>query len=281
MQMKKSVVVTALVFGCAILAHAQRQEFKYNVGQGAGVTVYNEYGPVTVRPSAGRQVVVIANRNTDKIEIDGSQSGNRVEVRTHLLERMDANQGRVEYDVHVPADVKLSVHSATGPIRIERMRGDISIEGESAQVELRDSADGHVHIRTVNGPITLTNFSNGHLDVTSVGGDVTLTSVSGHKVVVNTNSGRIRYQGEFGGSGDYSLMNNSGDIEVVLPASASLDITASSVKGKVENEFPFTPKAHNVFPAAAKERTFAGTSNRGGSAVRLRSFSGTIRVRKS
>ena len=85
--------------------------------------------------------------------------------------------------------------------------------------------------------------------------------------------------GDFGEGGDYMLVNHSGDIDVVLPAFASVDLTARSITGSVENDFPLQQKPHSSF-VPSPGRAFAGTSNTGASSVQLRSFSGKIRVKK-
>ena len=75
------------------------------------------------------------------------------------------------------------------------------------------------------------------------------------------------------------LVNHSGDIDVTLPAFASVDLSARSITGSVENDFPLQQKQHSSF-VPSPGRAFAGTSNTGASSVQLRSFSGKIRVKK-
>lgn len=275
-----AVTMVALMLGTTASA-GQKKEFKYNVGPGATVSVVNDFGPVTVRGAPGRQVVIVATVHSDKVQVECSQAGNRVAARTYAPQRSSEEEGRVEYEVLVPQDASVTVRSATGPIRAERLHGDVTLEGDAATVEVRDVSNAHVHVRTVNGPITLTNISRGHVEITSVGGNVQLTSVSGPKVTVNTTKGAIRYSGNFGDGGDYQLNNHSGDIEVLLPTTASVDITAQSVKGSVEQDFPLRRKQHtSLVQVPDTGRSFAGTSLEGASSVRLRSFSGKIRVKK-
>lgn len=106
-----------------------------------------------------------------------------------------------------------------------------------------------------------------------------MENADGRMVTVNTTDAKITYDGDFGDSGDYTFANHSGDIDVTLPASASVDITATSEKGGVSNDFPFHALAHTAIPLT-QGRSFAGTANAGSSSVRLRSFSGKIHVKK-
>jgi DUF4097 and DUF4098 domain-containing protein YvlB len=127
--------------------------------------------------------------------------------------------------------------------------------------------------------VTLTNIREGHVEITSVSGDVHLNSVSGPLVQVSSTGGKITYTGDFGSGGDYSLISHTGDIEASIPSDASVDVSARSVKGAVENDFSMEPKAHSRFPVVAG-RSFVGTMGKAASSVMLRTFSGKIRLKQ-
>jgi len=264
-------LVAAGVLTVAAYAAENRKEFRYTVAPGASVVVTNQSGPVEVKGSPGRQVVIVATTHSDKVEVDCAQVGNRIEAGTHFLQSADGPDSRVEYQLLVPTDASLTVRAPEGPVAAERLRGDVSVEADAAQVEVRDVRNAHVHVRTISGPVVLGNINNGHVEVTSLSGNVRLDSVSGPKVAVNTAKGSISYRGNF--------VNHSGDIDVVLPAFASVDLTARSITGSVENDFPLQQKSHSSF-VPSPGHSFAGTSNTGASSVQLRSFSGKIRVKK-
>jgi hypothetical protein len=97
-------------------------------------------------------------------------------------------------------------------------------------------------------------------------------------VQVNSTSGKIRYDGDFGNGGEYYLASHTGEIEASAPNDASIDVTARSVRGKVENDFSLEPK-HTPFVIRAGS-AFAGTMNKAASSVRLFSFSGKIHLKK-
>jgi len=177
-----------------------------------------------------------------------------------------------------PADASVTLRSSTGLLHAEGLHGDVTLEGSQANVEVRDIANAHVHVRTLNGSVSLNNIRNGHVEVTSVGGDVVLNAVNGPLVQVNSTSGKIHYEGDFGSSGEYMLTSHSGDIEASAPTDASFDVTARSVRGKVENDFLLEPK-HTPFVVRAGS-AFAGTMNKAASSVRLFSFSGKIHLKK-
>ena len=271
------VAVVVVLLSGTVFASAEKKEYRFKVGKHASVTIDNQYGPVSVKAGADKEVVVTATRYSDKVEIDQGKSGRRVDVISHLLAGADKDSGRVDYQVFVPADADVTLRGTSGQLHVERLHGDIRLES-SSDIDVRDVDNGHVHIKTLSGPVTLTNVSQGHVEITSVSGDVILNSVNGPLVQVNSNSGKIRYDGDFGGGGDYNLTSHSGDIEATAPAYASIDVTARSEQGRVENDFQLQPK-HTSFLMKAGS-AFAGTMGEAASSVKLFSFSGKIHLKK-
>jgi DUF4097 and DUF4098 domain-containing protein YvlB len=205
--------------------------------------------------------------------------GNRIEVRTHFLDKAGDDEGKVDYEIQVPNGANVTVQVASGSIRAERIGGDVSLRSDSASLEARYISNAHVHAHSVSGPITLANISSGHVEVGTGSGKVTLNNVTGPSVTVNTTSSPIAYDGDFGNGGAYQLSSHSGPIDVLLPSSASVEVKAESVNGSVQNDFPLQKKMHSDFtPQAGK--SFQGYANSGSSSVQLHSFSGTIRVKK-
>jgi DUF4097 and DUF4098 domain-containing protein YvlB len=268
-----------VIVGAVTLASGEtRKEYRYTVGPRASLSVINQFGPVSVKPTSGNQVIVTATIHSDKAEVDQSQNGNRIDIVSHLLAGADADSGRIDYEILVPADASVTLHSSTGPLHAEKLHGDVTLEGASATMDVRDINDAHVHIKSMNGPVTVTNIRDGHVEIASVSGDVTLSSVSGSLVEVNSTSGKIRYDGDFGAGGRYVLTSHTGDIEAMAPAYASIDVVARSVNGTVENDFPLQPE-HTSFVVKAGS-AFAGTMGKAASSVKLLSFSGKIHLKK-
>ena len=273
------VAIGVIVTG-TLLAETKK-EYHYSVGAKAGVSVMNPYGSISVKPSLNNTVVVNAVLHSDKVEIDNSQSGNRVDIQSHLLEGADAESGRVDYEILVPADASITLRSSTGSLHAEKLHGDVRLEGPGATVDVRDISDAHVHVKTMNGAVNLDNIQNGHVEVDSLSGEVTMKGVNGPVVQVVSTSGRIVYVGDFGKSGEYRLTSHSGDIDATIPEWTSADVSARSVRGEVHDDIPLQPKAHNYFPID-KGRAFAGTMGKmaASSTVVLRTFSGKIHLRK-
>lgn len=273
-------VVTLVLATClASAAIAQtRKEYRFTVGPHANVSVDTQYGAIAVRPGSGNQVVVTATLKSRAVEVDQQQNGNRIEIASHLLQGADQQTGQVDYELLIPPDATLSLHSSTGPLSAERLQGDLTLEGTDAVVNVRNVENGHVHVRTMRGPITLIDISNGHVEIASISGEVHLRSVTGPLVQIVTGSGRIFYDGDFGSGGDYRFSTHTGDIEALVPPDVSADFKAHSMLGRVQHDFPLKPQ-HSRFPVEAG-RSFFGTSGQAASEVVLRSFSGRIRLKQ-
>jgi len=276
---KQAAAALAVVLAGAVFANGQtRKEFHFKVHHRATVSITNPYGGISVKPGSKKEISITTILHSDKVEIDQNQRGSRIDVISHLLNGADADSGRVDYELLVPADANVNLRSTTGPLHAERLRGDVIMEGNTANVDVHDLTDGHVHIKTLNGPVTLTNVIDGHVEVTSVSGNVALKSVNGPFVQVSSTSGMISYDGDFGEGGDYALMTHTGDILATAPSYASMDVVARSEQGKVENDFVLTP-SHTSFASRAGS-AFAGTINKAASSVKLLSFSGKIHLKK-
>jgi DUF4097 and DUF4098 domain-containing protein YvlB len=278
-KVKLLAIVGVMVVGT--VAAESRKEYRFNVGSKARISVNNPYGSISVKPATGNVVVINALLHSDKVEVDNTQTGNHLEVQSHLLAGADADSGRVDYELLVPADASLTLHSSTGPLYAEKLHGDMTLEGAAAAVDIRDVSDAHVHVKTLNGSVVLKNVQNESVEVDSLSGTVTLDQVTGPLVQVISTSGRITYTGDFGSSGEYRLTSHSGDIEAIVPDTTSADVSARSVRGDVHDDIPLQPKTHTWFPTE-QGKAFMGTMGRASlsSTVVLRSFSGKIHLSK-
>ncbi|MGH9493683.1 MAG: DUF4097 family beta strand repeat-containing protein [Candidatus Sulfotelmatobacter sp.] len=281
-KMMRAVITgaTLVTVTAATLVAETHKEFHFNVGPKAGISVNNPYGSISVRPATGNVVTVNAVYS-DKVQIENNLVGNRVELQSRLMEGADAQSGKVEYDILVPADASVTLHSSNGVLRAEKLRGDVTLEGADATVDVRDISAAHVHVKTLNGPVKLTNVQDGHVEVDSLSGTVTLTSVVGPLVQVISTSGEIVYVGDFGDRGLYRLTSHSGDIDVTVPETTSADVNAQTIRGEVHDDIHLQPTQRSSF-VTREGNALLGSIGRAAvsSTVIMRSFSGKIHLRK-
>jgi DUF4097 and DUF4098 domain-containing protein YvlB len=266
------ISVTLLALTAAAQEKQEKKDFTYAVGPRAVISITNNYGPISVKPSGSNQVVVEAVSHSDTVSLVNEQHGDRIEIRS-VSSRQGTNL--VDYTVLVPAAAFVSLRSSDGTLRAQGLRGDVVLEAASGSVEVTDISDAHLHVKTLSGPISLTDIRNSHLDIHSVSGDVDLHNVTGPSVEVNSGSGRIIYDGDPGRLGDYLLSSHTGNLEVSIPASAWVDIKARSIKNQADPEFPTAGKV-----PAMGQINLMGKSGKIGSRFELRSFSGQIHLKR-
>jgi DUF4097 and DUF4098 domain-containing protein YvlB len=278
-----ATTTTALLLGMTTARAADnRKEARLEIAPAGNVTVVNTAGSVTLHSAPGHQVLVEYTTHSDKVEVDQTNPDKqRIELRSHTVpgQKPSADESRVDYEITVPPGVSVNVTTVSAPITAEGLTGDITLSSETGQIAVRNVARSHVHVRSMNAPVVLNNVTLAHVDVQSSAGPIHLTTVTGPRVTAGTANGAIDYHGDCAGGGDYIFNTHSGDIEMWLPAYASVDLSARSRTGSVDNEFPLQEKHHQV-PPLVQGRSFAGTSNSGSSSVELQSISGKIRVKK-
>jgi len=269
--------IVFLLVGVSLCAENVRKDLHFRVGKRPTISINNPYGPVVVRAGASHEVTVTAILHSDKVELDQSKSHNRVEIISHVLPGANPASGTVEYEIVVPPDANVTLHSDNGRMHVEKLNGDVTLAGNDGPIEVVDCAGGHVHVRTLNGGVSLRNV-HAHIEVMSVGGDVVMSAVTGETVAVNSNSGKIEYDGDFRGEGEYAFTSHTGNIEAVAPAYASIEVLARSTNGLVQSDFSLEPK-HAPFLVRGAN-SLSGTIGKAASSVNLFSFSGKIRLKK-
>jgi hypothetical protein len=269
-----SIVLLGAVPLFSLMAASQQTKLvRYAVGPKPLICITNDYGAITVRPSGSNQIVVSTVSYSDAISFVSEQHGNRVELRA-LSAQGGTNLG--EYTVLVPSDSIVTLRSLDGRLRAEGLRGDVILEAATAAAEVTEITDAHVHVKTLSGPVSLTEIRDSHLDIHSMSGDITIQNVTASFVEVTTGSGRITYNGDPGTAGYYRLTSHTGDLDVSIPASASVEIKARSLKGETDQ-----PSSNvDAVPPMDQKKLFVKPGMVGASRIVLHSFKGKIRLKR-
>src|SRR5436305_4344744 len=131
-----SALTIVMLAGVAFGAGVTRKDLHFKVGKHPMVSINNQYGPVRVKAGAAHQVLVTAILHSDKVELDQGTRGNRVDLVSHLLAGSDETSGTVEYELTVPADASMTLHSGNGAVDVDKLRGDVRMEGNNGPVEI-------------------------------------------------------------------------------------------------------------------------------------------------
>ena len=268
----------------SVAADGARCEKTYPSTLNPLITITNMMGQIMVRGWDRGQVRVVYTVVSPRVEVDTevlspASPADRIHLATHLLDPLLSGEDQtVNYSLDVPMRAILEIRNPQGSVRIEKLQGDdATVESVGGGISVSDCS-GHLFLRTVAGDIDVVRAS-GRVEAYSITGSFHFASPTTSKLRGSTTSGRILFEGDFPDGGDYSLSTYSGDLEVLCPSSASFELNAKTVRGKLENEMPITIR-HRAATPLSSANSLLGTHLTGKATVNLTSYSGTIRIRE-
>lgn len=217
-----------------------------------------------------------------KIEIDAVSMPSRgqadkIQLMTHLLDAsLHGPNAEVDYTLSVPQDSSVEIRNPEGVVRIEGLGGDLWVESVGGAIFVGD-ASGHVSARSIGGDIEVSS-SSGNIELSSVMGNLRLLSPTSSSIHARTSSGGIVYEGSVLPTAEYILETYSGNINVACPPSASFNLDARSVHGKVVHLVKVRRKPHHPSYSYYGNALY-GTHNHGGAVLQLTSYRGNIYIR--
>jgi DUF4097 and DUF4098 domain-containing protein YvlB len=278
------VVYLVVLSGTLVAAEGNRTEKTFEAATGSRITVTNMTGQILVRGWDKARVHLVYTVMSPHVEVDTevippNGPADKIHFATHLLDPLVSGKDQTtDYSLDVPMGTNLEIRNPQGSVRIEKFQGDdTTVESVGAAILVSDFS-GHLFVRSVAGNIDVIRAS-GRVEAYSITGDLHFVSPTTSKLRGSTTSGRIFFEGDFPDGGDYSLSAYSGDMEILCPPSASFELFAKTVRGKLENEMPMTIRHRSATPVSSAN-SFFGTHLTGKATVNLTSFSGTIRIRQ-
>ena len=243
------------------------------------LVLHSHTGKVSVTGWDQNQVEIAGDRASDAMDVLIEGNAEKVTIKTHPKRpNLTRDEARVDLTIRVPRQTLLRVEAEQGDIAVESVEGGVTVEGVANSVTLTQIR-GHITARTVDGPIVI-RASEGVVQADSISGNLQFLQVDGSQVTGTTNSGTIRYQGDFGLGGTYKLHSYSSPIEVQASPRASFDVDARSIQGAIENRIPLPapPPGASSLQGRRTGRSVQGRVNTGKSTVQITSYSGTIRL---
>ncbi|MBN1164092.1 MAG: DUF4097 family beta strand repeat protein [Candidatus Krumholzibacteriota bacterium] len=223
-----------------------------------GVYIKNASGMITVIGEKGRRDIALkaikkvkardeeeAKKIASMMEIEISRSGDKLKIEANYPKggRMKKNvlsfilgksvKMGIEMYVVIPADMDLSIVSASGNVDISDINGPVGVSAASGNVEVRNIKEG-LEVSVASGMIKAVDIGR-HMSLTSASGSIFARNIGGD-VAIRAASGSIELF-ELQGDLDCSLM--SGDAVVDGVGAVIFEGTSGSsrfvgVRGAVE-----------------------------------------------
>ena len=203
-----------------------------------------------------------------------------------------------EIELDVPRGATVNIKSRESETTIESV-GKVRVENNGGDIFLNDIANG-IEARTYEGNLTVGKSSgaialsstNGNIvvfDVSpseigdffkakTINGTLTLENIEHRQIDVSSNSGSIKFTGEFLSGGQYSFGTVNGTILLQIPEKSSCKITAFFGFGQFNSEIPLLNVKKS--PTSGAQNLTAQIGD-GEATLNLKTFSGRILIRKS
>jgi len=272
-----------LALSGSALAATQRKEKHFAVTGRPMVVIQNvANGRIEVKSAKIQEVTVIASQNSDKINFEMEQAGDRIDVTANTV---DASAQPLDLETSlqltVPEETELQLKTENGLIYVEQITGDMTLESVAGDVHLKE-VSGYIIVKTTGGSLVCTQCA-GKLDFKSVSGSAQFLQPALNKVEASTSFGNILFDGDFIRTGLYSMKSSKGLVEVRFSGNDSFDLKAQTTMGTVDNQAAayFKPDSHGAIRRHWQSfRSLFGTVGAGLAKVELSTYSGTIRILK-
>jgi DUF4097 and DUF4098 domain-containing protein YvlB len=217
----------------------------YALPDGGRVSVKNIVGPVRIAAWDRSEVSVDAVKRATSQEIL-AEAQIKVEARPDAIDiettypiSSNNKPASVEYTINVPRKAQLErIEIITGKLEIDNVSGDVSASNTNGQIIAR-GLTSEARLSTVNGRLEA-SFAD-----LNKGKSILLKSVNGQ-------------------------------ITLRLPDNANADVKASSMRGRIKNDFGLTANRGEL-----SGTSLAGVLGQGGSRITLDNMNGSIAILRS
>ena len=192
--------------------------------------------------AAMEQIHVIIESTPEKVSID-----------TELPSRRFNGNRWVDYELRVPKNTVLELHTSNGRIDVTEVAGDLILKSSNGQI-VTNKTWGDVNVETSNGAVSCRN-AYGPLDLETSNGGIT-----------------IEYEEALAADDNIECVTSNGSIDVALPQDAAFSLDARTSNGRIRSDFPL------AVPTAHDQKHITADVAGGGATIRLRTSNGGIRV---
>ena len=197
------------------------------------------------------------------------QNGNTVrvgEVTDHSL----FNNISIDYDITVPADAALNLHSGSGNVEADNVGRFVSAASGSGNVRVRGS-HGPVDVESGSGELLVDDAAAGDIKAKTGSGNIHVNGFNGG-FMARTGSGDIEATGHLANGG--TISTGSGDVRLHLTPDSRFTVEAATGSGDIHVNMPGVVAANTD----TSRHHVTTQVNGGGPALQIRTGSGDIQI---
>ncbi|MGI9076518.1 MAG: DUF4097 family beta strand repeat-containing protein, partial [Gemmatimonadaceae bacterium] len=253
---------------------------------------FDRDGTVALSAMSGDIVVTSWNRPEVKVRAHSERGQILFEAsrsRVDMSVRTRGRSGDTRYEVTVPEGARVLTQSISGEISLRGIRGESTAHTVSGDVDIADmgsrlevttvsgsarivGVDGKVEAEAVSGDLELERI-RGDVDASTVSGEITIDGARSKYVHASSHSGSVSFSGAIDPSGRYELGTHSGNLQLMLPASAAATLDLETFSGEIESDFQMILEPGNQNRG---RRQMAFKIGKGGARISAQTHSGNI-----
>jgi len=254
------------------------------------ITVENVKGGLIVTTESGSVVTKSISAGTKEISLQSGFGNLTLEKMSAGDLKVESESGAIKLD-DVRASDAMELFTKFGGVSFEKGSADtLTVTTESGKVELISlnisesitviDKFGNITLEQVDAKSYDLDTDSGAIEVDGVSftlkahsgfGSITITNGENATIDLDTESGTVIYEGTLGG-GPHTLNSNFGEIRLVIPADAALNVDLKTEFGKIKSVLPITI----TVTGNVEGDHFVGTINGGGGELTATTESGSI-----
>lgn len=197
------------------------------------------------------------------------QNGNTVRVG-EMTDHSLFNNISIDYDINVPADVALNLHSGSGDVEVNNAGRFLSAGSGSGNVRAH-GIHGPANLESGSGELMLEDAGGGDVKAKTGSGNIQIRDFNG-ALTARSGSGNIEASGHLQGGG--SIMTGSGDVRLHLAPDSRFTLEAATGSGDIHVNMPGVVAANSE----SSRHHLTISVNGGGPALEIRTGSGDIQI---
>jgi len=229
--------------GMRSFQHSNTETRTYELSTGVAPTLVlnDDTGSITIQTGDSNNVTIQETQHSPLVggapDAKTSQDGNTI---TTTVEN-HGGFNSVDFNVTIPANATLQIHTSTGSIDVSGVSGTMSLTSDTGSITANQDA--------LSGQSTL-----------------------------QTNTGDITFDGSLAPNGNYQFSTDTGSVDATLPANSSFHLDATTDTGSIDSDFTEVRVQHQDFKGDSAHGDVGSGNSNSGATVTMKTNTGDINL---
>ncbi len=213
-----------------------------------------------------------AKKALSQVEVQIQQEDGNLKVETRVPPYSSNIQGRVDYEILVPREMNIEVHSSNGQVGVTGIHGEVRAHSTNGKMKISkingpvavEATNGKVEIEEIDGAL-MARTTNGKIEAMGVVGPAEIEATNGR---IDLGLERAPLEGE-----SIFCRTVNGGVRVSLPNDSAFHADLETFHGSLRSDFPLNVGENE------NETRWEGPVGQGGGLVKLRTNNGSIEIK--